>query len=83
MDPVFSEDYDGEDPPIFDISLDESLSDVEIIVADHDLKNELREVQLTSSTVSVLKSVSSNPSKLQPWKPEQSDTTKTLLRKTV
>jgi len=80
---VFNEDYDGEDPPIFDIPLDESLSDVEIIVADHDLKNELREVQLTSSTVSVLKFVSSNPSKLQPWEPEQSDTTKTLLRKTV
>ena len=75
--------FNEEDSPIFDIPLDENLSDVEIIVADHDLKNELREVQLTSSTVSVLKSVSSNPSKLQPWEPEQSDTTKTLLRKTV
>ena len=80
---VFSEDYDGEDSPIFDIPLDENLSDIEIIVADQDLKNEFREVQLTSSTVSVLKSVSSNPSKLQPWEPKQSDTTKTLLRKTV
>jgi len=47
------------------------------------LKNKCREVQLTSSTGSVLKSVSSNLSKLHPWEPKQSDTTKTLLRKTV
>ena len=80
---VFNEDHYGEDPPIFDIPIDENLSDVEILVADRDLKNEFWEGQLTDSTVRILKSVSSNPSKLLPWKPDQSDATNTLLRKVV
>ena len=78
---VFSEGH--EDPPIFDIALDENLSEVEVFVADRNLKNEPQGRRLSSSTISILKSVSSNASKLQPWEPKPSDATKTLLRKAV